>query len=167
MTALALQTPNPDLDLVLERVIDVPVDLVWKAWTEPENLKAWYCPRPWSVSDCELDLRPGGTFSATMRSPEGQEFVNLGCYLDIVPNERIIWTDALLPGYRPAEKGILGSFFLTAVITMTPEGTGTRYKAVAMHQSPEGRKQHEEMGFHEGWSTVLDQLVEHMKAVAG
>jgi uncharacterized protein YndB with AHSA1/START domain len=158
---------NPELDLVLERVIDVPVELVWKAWTEPEHLKAWYCPRPWSVSDCELDLRPGGIFSATMRSPEGQEFVNLGCYLDIVPKERIIWTDALQPGYRPAEKGILGDLFLTAIITMIPEGTGTRYKAVAMHHNAENRKRHEEMGFHEGWSTCLDQLVEHMKAVAG
>lgn len=158
---------NPELDLVLDRVIDVPVDLVWKAWTEPEHLMAWYCPRPWSVSDCELDLRPGGIFSATMRSPEGQEFVNLGCYLDIVPQQHIIWTDALQPGYRPAEKGILGDHFLTAIITMTPEGTGTRYKAVAMHHSAENRKKHEGMGFHEGWGTCLDQLVEHMKAVAG
>jgi uncharacterized protein YndB with AHSA1/START domain len=157
---------NSEFDLVQERVIDVPVDLVWAAWTQPDHLKAWYCPRPWSVSDCELDLRPGGIFRTTMRSPEGQEFPNVGCYLEVVPKERIVWTDALQPGFRPADKAILGTFFITAVITMQPEGSGTRYKAVALHRDEAGRKQHEEMGFHEGWGTVLDQLVEHMKAVA-
>lgn len=154
-------TFDPEIDLKLERVIDVPVELVWKVWTEPEHLKVWFCPKPWGVSDCEIDLRPGGVFRTTMRSPEGQEFPNLGCYLEVVPMERLVFTDALLPGYRPAEKS-----FMTGVVTMRPEGTGTRYIAMALHHNAEVKKQHEDMGFHDGWATALDQLVAHAKTLA-
>lgn len=154
--------PDPELDLVLERVVDVPPELVWEAWTTPEHLKEWFVPRPWSVTDCTLDLRPGGVFRTVMRSPDGEEFPNEGCYLEIVPGRRLVWTDTLGPGYRPTAEP-----FFTAVVSMEPEGEGTRYKAIAIHGSTETRTRHEEMGFHDGWSTVLDQLVEYMKGVRG
>ncbi|MEO3387240.1 SRPBCC family protein [Mesorhizobium sp. CAU 1741] len=150
---------DPALDLVLEREIDVPVDLVWKAWTTPAHLKEWFVPKPWTVTACEIDLRPGGRFSTTMRSPEGQEFPNEGCYLEVVPNERLVFTDTLLPGFRPAPEP-----FFTAVLELTRQGEGTRYKAIAIHGNQDTRKKHEEMGFHDGWSTVVDQMVEHIKA---
>lgn len=152
--------PDPKLDLVLERVIDVPVELVWKAWTTPEHLMPWFCPKPWSVSECEIDLRPGGLFRTTMRSPEGAEFPNVGCYLEVIPSKRLVFTDALLPGYRPSDNP-----FMTCVLTLEPVGKGTRYKAVAIHKSEAERKKHEEMGFHNGWSTALDQLVAYIKAM--
>lgn len=72
--------PDPRLDLVIERIVDVPPELVWKAWTSPEHLKPWFTPVPWKTVDCEIDLRPGGMFRTVMRSPEGQEFPNVGCY---------------------------------------------------------------------------------------
>lgn len=150
--------PDPKLDLVLERVIDVPRELVWTAWTTPEHVSKWFTPAPWTVADCEIDLRPGGVFRTVMRSPDGQEFPNVGCYLEVVPNERLVWTDALLPGYRPSEEP-----FFTAILTLEPAGDGTRYTAVAVHRDEAGRKRHEEMGFHEGWGTVLDQLVAYVK----
>lgn len=152
--------PDPNLDLVLERVVDVPVELVWRAWTEPEHLKVWFCPKPWSVSGCELDLRPGGIFRTVMCSPEGVEHPNVGCYLEVVPMERLVFTDALLPGYRPAEKP-----FMTGVVILKPEGSGTRYTAMALHHNEAARKQHEEMGFEQGWGTALDQLVAHVKTM--
>jgi uncharacterized protein YndB with AHSA1/START domain len=58
MTAFPIK-PNPELDLVLERDIDVPVDLVWKAWTTPSHIRHWFVPKPWSITSCEIDLRPG------------------------------------------------------------------------------------------------------------
>lgn len=154
--------PDPELDLVLERVVDVPPELVWEAWTTPEHLKEWFVPRPWSIADCTLDLRPGGVFRTVMRSPDGEEFPNEGCYLEIVPGRRLVWTDTLGPGYRPTAEP-----FFTAVVSMEPEGEGTRYKAIAIHGSAETRTRHEEMGFHDGWSTVLDQLAEYMKGIRG
>lgn len=158
MTALSLWQPDPRLDLILERVVDVPPNLVWEAWTKPEHLREWFTPAPWTVSDCEVDLRPGGIFRTTMRSPEGQDFPNTGCYLEIVPIERLVFTDTLLPGYRPAENP-----FFTAILTFEPAGQGTRYTALVRHRDAAGRKKHEDMGFHNGWSAALDQLVAHAR----
>jgi hypothetical protein len=103
MTRMPL-IPNPKLDLVLERVVDVPRELVWKAWTMPEHVAKWFTPKPWDISDCEIDLRPGGIFRTVMHSPDGEQSINLGCYLEDVPNERLVWTDALVPGYRPSHE---------------------------------------------------------------
>ncbi|HMP57748.1 MAG TPA: SRPBCC family protein [Gemmatales bacterium] len=153
---------DPTLDLVVERVYDVPRHLVWEAWTKPQHLKEWFCPKPWSVSDCEIDLRPGGIFRVTMRSPEGKEFPNdPGCYLEVVPLERLVWTSVLLPGYRP---GTPGDIPFTAIITMEAHGTGTRCVATALHRDESGRDKHKAMGFYEGWGTMLDQLVAHVKS---
>lgn len=155
---------DPRFDLVLERVVDVPPRLVWKAWTEPEHLKPWFCPRPWSVSECEIDLRPGGKFMTVMRSPEGEDMPSeAGCYLEVVPERRLVWTAALGPGYRPLRDSELP---FTAAILLEPAGEGgTRYVAIAIHRDELGRTQHEAMGFHEGWGTALDQLVEYVRGL--
>lgn len=160
MTPSNIIRPNPELDLVLERIVDVPRELVWAAWTTPEHLKKWFTPAPWTTVDCEIDLRPGGIFRTIMRSPEGQDHPNVGCYLEVVKNERLVWTDALLPGYRPSNRDPMNSFsFLTAVIALEAHGKGTKYTATAIHRDAVDRKKHEEMGFFEGWGTALDQLV--------
>lgn len=152
---------NPKLDLVLERLVDVRPELVWKAWTQPEHLKKWFTPKPWETVECEIDLRPGGIFSTTMRSPEGELMpTDPGCCLEVVENRKLVFTDTLGPGFRPKTEA-----FMTAVILLEPEGTGTRYTAIAMHADPEGKTKHEEMGFHNGWSTALDQLVAYMKGL--
>lgn len=152
---------DPNLDLVLERIVDVPVSLVWAAWTTPEHLKHWFVPKPWTVSECELDVRPGGLCRTVMRSPEGQEFPNVGCYLEIVPNKRLVFTDAMGPGFRPSAQP-----FFTAIINMEAVGKDkTRYTAIAVHRDPDGKQKHEEMGFHMGWGIALDQLVEYVKGI--
>jgi uncharacterized protein YndB with AHSA1/START domain len=94
-----------------------------------------------------------------MRSPEGEEFDNPGCCLEIVEGKKLVFTDTLLPGFRPAPNP-----FFTAIVTMEPHGSnGTRYIARAIHGNPETKKKHEEMGFHEGWGTVLNQMVEYIR----
>jgi uncharacterized protein YndB with AHSA1/START domain len=149
--------PDPKLDLVLERVVDVPPKLVWAAWTTPEYLKKWFTPAPWQTVDCEIDLRPGGIFRTVMRSPEGQELSHAGCYLEVVENEKLVWTGALGPGYRPQKAGFAPLF--TAVILFEPHGPGTKYTAIAIHGEEEAAKTHAEMGFQDGWGKALDQLV--------
>jgi uncharacterized protein YndB with AHSA1/START domain len=155
-----LDAPDPNLDLVLERDIDVPPALVWRAWTEPEMLKEWFAPKPWSIVECDLDLRPGGIFRSVMRSPEGQDFPNVGCFLEIVPQERLVWTDTLGPGYRPKADP-----FFTAIVTIAPTAGGTRYVARAVHGSEATRQKHKEMGFHEGWGQVAEQMVAFIKTM--
>src|SRR3981189_104790 len=132
MSTAIIQTDSK-LDLVLERVVDVPRELVWAAWTKPEHIKKWFTPAPWTTIDCEIDLRPGGIFRTVMRSPEGQEFPNTGCYLEVIENERLVWTVALGPGFRPATVP-LGEIAMTAVISLQSHGNGTKYSALAMHR---------------------------------
>ena len=156
---------DPRLDLVLERVVDVAPELVWAAWTVPTHVKKWFTPAPWKTVDCEIDLRPGGIFRTVMRSPEGQEINNVGCFLEIVPNRKLVWTVALAPGFRPSNPSFDVPSF-TAVITMEPDGKGTKYTALAMHKDEESRNTHDRMGFSEGWGKALDQLVAAAKTMS-
>jgi len=155
---------DPRLDLKLERIVDVPRELVWKAWTTPEHLMKWFTPAPWTTVECDIDLRPGGVFRTVICSPEGERHPLAGCYLDIVDNERIVWTDALGPGFRPSNQpnDCIESFF-TAIIGLAPHGDGTKYTVVVLHGDEESRRRHEERGFTDGWGTALDQLVACIK----
>jgi len=157
---------DPQLDLVLERIVDITPEEVWRAWTTPELLKEWFTPAPWQTVECQMDLRPGGLFRTVMRSPEGKDFPNVGSFLEVVPNRRLVWTNTLEPDYRPAQLSAehpCDSFFFCAILEFKPQGTGTRYTALVRHGDPESCRKHREMGFEAGWSAVLDQLVQCMK----
>lgn len=159
MTSCSI-SPDPRFDLVLERIVDVPRDLVWAAWTTPEHLKKWFTPAPWKTVHCEVDLRPGGIFHFLMESPEGQQFPHTACYLDVIPGERLIWCTALAPGYRPLSAAAGGNPFLfTAIITLESLGERTKYTATVLHSDEEACRKHDEMGFHQGWGAALDQMV--------
>jgi uncharacterized protein YndB with AHSA1/START domain len=141
-------------DLVLDRILDAPSTSIWRCWTEPELLKQWFCPKPWFVSDVRMDLRPGGEFYTVMNGPEGERFENPGVLLEIAEGERLVFTDAFVPGWRPN-----GKPFMVAEVRFEDAGNGqTRYTARAMHWNAETRKEHEGMGFHEGWGKAADQL---------
>ena len=124
---------NPELDLSFTRTVDVPPELVWKAWTTPDHLKKWFTPAPWKTVHVEVDLKPGGKFHTVMESPEGQRFPHTGCYLEVIPNRRLVWTGALQPGYRPTNVTPEMQFVFTAIIELEPHGSGTRYTATVMH----------------------------------
>jgi uncharacterized protein YndB with AHSA1/START domain len=163
MIRSARHKPDPKLDLMLERIVDVPRELVWKAWTVPERVMKWFTPVPWRIIACEIDLRPAGAFSFTMRSPEGQDYPNKGCYLEVVENEKLVWTNTMAPGFRPADPSIIDLPF-TAIIALEPHGEGTKYTATAIHRDEATRNKHAEMGFYDGWGKALDQLVAMVKA---
>jgi uncharacterized protein YndB with AHSA1/START domain len=167
----AAATHDPACDLLLERRIDVPVDLVWQAWTDPDHLEAWFVPAPWEVAECELDLRPGGIFRTVMRDPEGTVYPDPGgCILEVQAPNRLVWTSALGPGFRPRPASAAPAedrdLRFTAELTFEADGEGTRYRARAIHASPEDAAAHEEMGFSVGWGAALDQLVAHVTSLA-
>jgi uncharacterized protein YndB with AHSA1/START domain len=154
------------LDLRLDRTIAVPRALLWKAWTEPEHVKHWWAPAPWTTVDCQVELRPGGIFRTVMRSPEGQDLPHVACLLELVENERIVFTNVLAPGYRPAVNLVgadCADIPFTAIITFTERAGRTHYSVLVLHKDEAGRKRHEEMGFHEGWGKCADQLIEVVK----
>jgi uncharacterized protein YndB with AHSA1/START domain len=154
-----------DFDLVLERILDAPRELVWKAYTDPEHLKQWFAPKPYQITECELDLRPGGIFRIRMTGPDGFDtgHGNASCVLEVKEREMFVWTSALGPGYRPAQLAAEGceSFPMTALITLADAAGGkTLYRAVALHGNAADRDAHEKMGFQEGWGTTANQLEE-------
>ncbi len=149
---------DPDLDLVLERVVSASPDDLWRGWTEPALLTRWFTPAPWVTVHAEVDPRPGGAFRTIVRSPEGEESDGTGCVLVAEPGRRFAWTNALGPGFRPVELDD-GDFPFTVELTFTPAEGGTRYRAVARHAGAGTAAMHAEMGFHDGWGAALDQLL--------
>jgi uncharacterized protein YndB with AHSA1/START domain len=150
---------DPTRDLEFVREVDVPPAVVWRAWTTPDLLRQWFTPRPYETTQCEIDLRPGGRFRFVMRSPEGEETATDACYLEIVPAERLVWTTALGPGYRPQP----AEMPVTAALDLRPTASGgTRYRAVASHRNPQEAAEHGQ-GFAAGWGAALDQLVALMR----
>lgn len=154
-------TTANDNDLVLTRVLDAPREKLFRAWTDPKVLMKWFAPKPWSISAAKIDVRPGGASSITMRDPDGNEYPNEGVYLDVVPNEKLVFTDAYTAGWRPSEKP-----FFTAIVTFEDAGNGkTKYTAIARHWRAEDKEAHEKMGFHEGWGQCATQLEEVAKTL--
>jgi uncharacterized protein YndB with AHSA1/START domain len=154
---------NPKLDFVIERLIDAPTRLVWEALTKPEHLKEWYMPKAWGrVSRAEMDVRPGGILSIDIAMPDGQEFPNLGCFLDVIPMERLVWTSMLFPGYRPA---VFDDIPITAIMTMAGEGTGTRYVFTALHRDEADFEKNKATGWQQGTEIAVAQFVDHVIAM--
>ncbi|MBA8881515.1 SRPBCC family protein [Phyllobacterium myrsinacearum] len=147
-------TDTTDRELVLTRIIDAPRENIFRAWTEVELLKQWFAPLPYTTPHAELDVRPGGSSLVVMRGPDGTEFPNPGVYLEVVKNEKIVFTDAFTSAWVPSEKP-----FMTAIITLEDLGGGkTKYTALVRHWTVADREAHEKMGFHEGWGICTDQL---------
>jgi uncharacterized protein YndB with AHSA1/START domain len=140
-------------ELKLTRLIDAPRRALYRCWTEAELIKQWFTPRPWTTPVVEIDVRPGGSSHMIFRGPEGQEFPNDGIYLELVPDERLVFTDAYTSAWVPSAKP-----FMTGIITFADEDGKTRYTAVARHWTADDRKSHEDMGFHDGWGKATDQL---------
>lgn len=149
------ETPPPaSHDLVIRRTLAAPRAAVWRCWTEPELLKQWYCPKPWTVPEADFDLRPGGRFNTTMAGPNGERAENTGVWLEVVPMERLAFTDAFTEGFIPRAES-----FMTGYVWLSdgPDGT-TEFVWGARHTSDEQVKQHREMGFEAGWNAAADQL---------
>ncbi|WP_088342800.1 MULTISPECIES: SRPBCC family protein [Rhodomicrobium] len=148
------QIVNPDLDLTISRVIKAPRSAVWNAWTDPASFEQWWIPAPAKCKVAAMELRPGGAF-VTQISENGAAFAPhlSGCFLAVDALERIVFTNALTGGWRPAEQA-----FMTAIITLRDHPLGTDYAAHVMHKSPADRAMHDELGFYNGWGTVIGQL---------
>lgn len=146
-------------ELSIERQMDAPVAAVWRAYTD--HLNEWFCPPPWRAELVEMDLRPGGRSAVTMHGPDGEVMPNEGVYLEVIPERRIVFTDAFKSGWNPAGPFMVGGF------EFTPEGDKTRYRAWARHWTEEAKARHEAMGFEAGWGKVAEQWEAVAKRIAG
>ena len=153
MTTTGESSATSDRELVLTRVIDAPRDKLYRAWTDAELLKQWFAPLPYTTPVAELDVRPGGANLIVMRGPDGSDLPNRGVYLEVVENERLVFTDAYINAWEPSPKP-----FMTVILTFEDEAGKTRYTARVRHWTAADRETHEKMGFHEGWGRCADQL---------
>jgi uncharacterized protein YndB with AHSA1/START domain len=141
-------------ELVLTRLLDTAPEKLFRCWTDPALLKQWFAPKPYTTPQAEMDVRPGGASNIAMRSPDGHDIPCPGQYLEIVPDRKIVFTDAFTGDWSPKD----GAPFMVATIEFAPEGSKTRYTATVRHWSEADKKKHEEMGFHQGWGICADQL---------
>jgi uncharacterized protein YndB with AHSA1/START domain len=147
---------SPSHDLVMTRETDVPRAVLWKGWTEPQYLVRWFSPAPWRTVEAHVDLRAGGRFHTVMRGPDGQGHDSSGCYLQIVPERRLVWTSVLEAEFRPQAAPFLP---FTAVLSFEDSGGGTRFMARLLHATAEDADRHAAMGFETGWAKAFEQLV--------
>jgi uncharacterized protein YndB with AHSA1/START domain len=149
-------TATPAFELAIERYIDAPPETVFKVWIG--RLEEWWAPKPWTTRIIEQDVRPGGRTAMVMTGPGGETSPIEGVILEVVPNERIVFTNAFAAGWIPQKPFMVGLF------EFAPEGRGTRYRASARHWDEATMKQHEAMGFQRGWTQVAAQLAELAEA---
>ena len=147
---------NPDLDLELKRVIRAPRRAVWRAWTDPDELKEWFIPAPSVMRVDRLDVRPGGGL-VTSFSADGTSFEpHINAAFVVVEEEALlVWTNAIDSEWRPQRPQPVP---LTAEIRLLEHPEGTDYQVLVRHGDPTDRKRHTELGFFEGWGAVTDQL---------
>jgi uncharacterized protein YndB with AHSA1/START domain len=144
---------DPEFDLVLTREMAVPPALIFECWTQERHIPNFFVPKPHKVTSCKIDLRVGGAFNTTF-DVEGNEMANNGVWLEIVPNEKLVFTDTYSEGWKPAPEP-----FMTAILLLEDLGNGrTKYTAIARHRSKETAESHKAMGFYDGWGTVVTQL---------
>lgn len=144
---------NLERELTLTRIIDATPDKLFRAWTEPDLIVQWFTPPPYKTIAAEVDLRAGGSSLVVMQAPDGTEIPNRGVYLEVVKNERLVFTDAYISAWVPSEKP-----FMTGILTFEEYEGKTKYTARVMHWTVADREAHEKMGFHEGWGIATDQL---------
>lgn len=149
---------DPTTDLTFTRTLAVPRHLIWECWTQSQHIPHFFVPAPHKVTAVDIDLRVGGRFNTTF-DVEGNAMDNHGVYLDLVPDEKLVFTDTYTEGWKPAPEP-----FMTAILLLSDaSGGGTTYTAIARHRSPDSRKLHEDMGFFDGWGTVATQLEHYAK----
>ncbi|MCU1478275.1 MAG: hypothetical protein JWQ64_2968 [Subtercola sp.] len=147
-------TKHPELDLTISRVIRAPRSAVWAAWTDPAQFEQWWVPAPSACRVVDMVLEPGGAFRTQISEDAGDFEPHIsGCFLAVDELERIVFTNSLVEGWRPAEEP-----FMTAIISLSDHPEGTLYEATAMHRNIADRDTHDELGFYDGWGTVTAQL---------
>lgn len=152
-------------ELVITRIFDAPGDLVWKAWTDPDEIKKWWGPKNFTAPVSQIDFRVGGRYLYCMRSPEGQDFWSTGTYKEIVPGKRIVATDSFADAEGnvvPATHYGLGADFpLELEVTVTLEEKDGQTKMTLRHVGiPEGEMRDQTSA---GWNESFDKLAENLK----
>ncbi len=152
-------------ELIITRIFDAPRELVWKAWTEPERFMRWWGPKNFTAPFCTIDLRVGGVYLNCMRWPDGKDYWSTGVYREIVPMERIVYTDSFADekgNVVPATHyGMSADIPLEMLVTVTFEEQKGKTKMTLRHAGfPAGTTS--DLA-NAGWNESFDKLAESLK----
>ncbi|MFD8210926.1 SRPBCC domain-containing protein [Streptomyces sp. NPDC059695] len=152
---VTLLTTPADRELVITRTFGAPPARVWEAWTRPEHVRAWYGVAGLTTTVVDIDLRTGGAWRWGQRAPDGQEIVFSGTYEDVVPVERLDYTEVFeqMPDAEPVR--------VTLTFDATPDG-GTALTSTSFWPSNETRDQALAAGMESGVREQYDRLAEHL-----
>lgn len=149
-------TQEPPFTLKIERTLKASRATVWRCWTEPDLFRQWFCPKPWQVTSADLDVRPGGRMNSVMEGPDSAHFENTGMFLEVIPQQKLVFTDAYSESYIPAPQ-----HFMTGFVELSDTASGgTQMIWGARHPDEEKMNQHLEMGFEDGWKAASQQLAD-------
>jgi len=148
---MAAKKETPAFELTLTRVVDAPRERVWKAWADPEQLKVWFAPRPYTLSVDSMDLRAGGSFRMAMHAPDGTRHDFSGKYREVVPPEKIVWVGEFAGG--PADQ-------MVTTVTFEAQGQKTKITANQVFRVVTPETEMATRGAKQGWTMTLDQLAE-------
>jgi uncharacterized protein YndB with AHSA1/START domain len=155
----ALVTTPSDCEIVLTRIFDAPRRLVWEAVTRPEHVRRWYGCAAFTITTCEIDLRVGGAYRYTMRTPDGVEHTMTGVYRDIAAPERIVHTE------RYETTGFASPDALVTM-TLTEQDGRTRLQSIILHPTRESRDGHLNAGMENGVRETFDRLADLLATLA-
>jgi uncharacterized protein YndB with AHSA1/START domain len=147
---------NPDLDLVIERVIRAPRAAIWRAWTTPELFARWWIPEPYACRVESFAPHAGGGFVTSMSDDDAAYVPHMDAAFLVVDDlKRLVFTNAVDSTLRPANPAPVA---VTGEVTLADDDGGTLYRIVARHGDPQARARHDELGLAEGWGMVTGQL---------
>jgi uncharacterized protein YndB with AHSA1/START domain len=157
-----------DRSFTLTRWFDAPRERVWRAWTDPRELAAWWGPHGFTNPEVEADIRPGGRLRIVMRSPEGVDFPAVGEFLEVEPPSRLVFTDditdqapaewrASLDRNRPSSPAGSPLRIVVAVSFIERDG-GTLLTVTDTFASNEDRDAIMRDGAVAGWSESMERL---------
>jgi len=144
----------PNRTLSIEKTLNAPLELVWKAWTQPEHIAQWWGPKGMETKVAKHDFQVGGTWKFVMMMPNGQEFIGEGVYSEIVEFEKIISS----ADFKPMTEGVEIQALFKA------KGDQTEFTFHCVHATEEYCKQQEQMGFYNGWGSTFNRLAEYLEA---
>ena len=158
-SASAAPATSADREVVVTRVLDAPRALVWRVWTEPAHVAAWWGPTGCTSTDCEIDLRVGGAFRLTMRGPDGAVHPCSGIFREIVPPERIVYEGEA--GERdPCGAGLPSRAVVT--VTFEDDGGRTRLTVHTRFETAAASLAASEVGYSAGWSESVERLAAYV-----
>ncbi|MFN2134656.1 MAG: SRPBCC domain-containing protein [Candidatus Promineifilaceae bacterium] len=159
--------PNvEDLTLTITRLFDAPVARVWHAWTDPQQIEAWFGPEGFQTRVDLQELKVGGRYIYVMIGPDGTEYPSEGAFLEIVPQEKIVATDEFGENFEPPDPVELPSGMVTTTLFEDVNGR-TKVTIQIAHPTLDDKRKHEEMGVIAGWESTLDNLAGLLRQDAG